>query len=68
MTLKALRVNAGLTQGALADKAGLSWSVISAAEGGRPVRATTAKALADALSKVYERDIKPTDLEGLNIQ
>ena len=61
-------MNLGMTQTALADKAGLSWSVIKQAEEGKPVRATTAKALADVLSKEYGREIKPSDLEGLNVQ
>jgi transcriptional regulator with XRE-family HTH domain len=68
MTLKALRVNLGWTQAVMADKAGLSHSVIRQAEDNKPIRATTAKALADVLSKEYGREIKPTDLEGLNIQ
>lgn len=68
MKLKEYRINLGWTLNVLADRAGVSWSVIKQAEEGRPVRATTAKALADVLSKAYERDIKASDLEGLNVQ
>jgi DNA-binding XRE family transcriptional regulator len=68
MTLKEYRVNLGWTQNTLADKAGLNWSVVRQAEDGKPIRATSAKALADALSREYGREIKPTDLEGLNVQ
>ena len=68
MTLKEYRVNLGGTQNVLADKAGLNWSVVRQAEDGKPIRATSAKAFADALSKALGIDIKPSGLEGSNVQ
>ena len=40
----------------------------SAAERGDLIRADTAKALADALSRAYGKEITPLDIEGLNIR
>ncbi len=68
MTLKELRINLGWTQSALADKAGVGQTAIRHAEDGKPVRATTAKAITEVLSKEYDREIKPSELEGLNVQ
>jgi DNA-binding XRE family transcriptional regulator len=68
MTLKEMRINLGWTQEALAEKAGLNWSVVRQAETGKPIRATSAKALADVLSTAYGTPIRPTDLEKLNVQ
>jgi predicted transcriptional regulator len=68
MMLKEYRINLGWTVTDLSEKAGVSWLVVRNAEVGKPIRATTAKAIADALSKAYGREIKPSDLEGLNVQ
>jgi len=67
MTLRELRVNAGWSQNKLAKEAGISPSIVKRAEGGAPVQARTAKALADALSRAYGREILPTDIAGLRI-
>lgn len=67
MMLKDYRVNLGWTWVEFAKQAGLATVVVRRAERGSPVKATSAKKMADALSKAYEREIKPTDIEGLNI-
>jgi transcriptional regulator with XRE-family HTH domain len=67
MTLRELRVNLGWSQNHLAKEAGLSPSIVKRAEDGLPLQARTAKALADALSKGYGREIQPIDIAGLNI-
>jgi transcriptional regulator with XRE-family HTH domain len=68
MTLREYRVNElGWSVSKLASEAGVSRQVISSAEKGGGVHAETAKALAGALSRGLKRDIKPLDIEGLNI-
>jgi transcriptional regulator with XRE-family HTH domain len=66
-TLRDLRVNLGWTINKLAEEAGVSRQAASRAEQGIPVYADTAKALTDALSRAYGRDIRPTDVKNLNI-
>lgn len=66
-TLREYRVNLGWSQNELAREARISASIIKRAEDGDPIQARTAKAIADALSKAYGREIKPTEIEGLNI-
>ena len=67
MTLREYRINLGWSQRELAIAAGVSPSIVKRAEDGLPVQARTAKALADALSKAYQREIRPIDIAGLNI-
>jgi transcriptional regulator with XRE-family HTH domain len=67
MTLREYRVNLGWSQNQLAKEAGISPSIVKRAEDGAPVQARTAKALADALSRGYGREITPTDITGLKI-
>jgi len=67
MTLRELRVNLGWSQHKLAIEAGISASIVKRAEDGAPVQARTAKALADALSRAYGREILPIDIAGLQI-
>lgn len=67
MTLREYRVNLGWSQHQLAKEAGISPSIVKRAEDGAPVQARTAKALADALSRAYGREIKPTDITGLQV-
>jgi len=68
MTLREYRVNElGWSVSRLASEAGLSRQVITNAEKGRAVYADSAKAIAVALSRGLKRDIKPLDIEGLNI-
>jgi transcriptional regulator with XRE-family HTH domain len=66
-TLREMRLDLGWTVSKLADEAGVTRQVISNAEKGDPIRADTAKAIADALSKAYGREIKSYQIDGLNI-
>ena len=66
-SLREFRINLGWSQYELAKEAGISPSIVKRAEDGAPVQAKTAKALADALSKAYGREIRPVDITGLNI-
>ena len=66
-TLREYRVNLGWTQHELANRAGIHPTLIKRAEDGERIQPKTAKAIADALSKAYGREIKPTEIEGLNI-
>lgn len=67
MTLREYRVNLGWSQRELAIEAGIAPSIVKRAEDGLPIHARTAKALADALSKAYGREIRPIDITGLQI-
>jgi transcriptional regulator with XRE-family HTH domain len=66
-TLKQLRVSLGWTVTRLAEESNLARQSVASAEKGGTVQATTAKALADALSKGYGREIMVWQIEGLNI-
>ncbi|TMC25458.1 MAG: helix-turn-helix transcriptional regulator [Chloroflexi bacterium] len=66
-TLRHYRINLGWSIYRLAHEAGISRPAVANAENGQPIKAETAKAIADALSRAYGQDIKPTDIEGLNI-
>jgi len=66
-TLRDYRINLGWSIYRLASEAGISRQAAANAEGGQPIKAETAKAIADALSRAYGQAIKPTDIEGLNI-
>jgi transcriptional regulator with XRE-family HTH domain len=65
--LRHYRINLGWSIYRLAHEAGISRPAVANAENGQPIKAETAKAIADALSRAYGQDIKPTDIEGLNI-
>lgn len=67
MTLKEYRVRLGWSINRLAREAGVVRESAANAEEGRPIRAETAKALADALSKGYGQKVDVLDIEGLNI-
>ncbi len=66
-TLRDYRVNLGWSIYRLAHEAGISRPAAANAESGQPIKAETAKAIADALSRAYEQTIRPTDIEGLHI-
>ncbi len=66
-TLRHYRINLGWSIYRLAHEAGISRPAAANAENGQPIKAETAKAIADALSRAYGQDIKPTDIEGLHI-
>ena len=67
-TLKELRVNLGWSQKMLSEKSGVDTGTLSRVERGAKVGAVKAKAIADALSSAYGREIKPFDIEGLNVE
>jgi len=66
-TLRELRINLGWSIKKLAEQAGITRQSAGSAEKGLPIRPDTAKSIADALSEGYGREIKPLDIEGLNI-
>lgn len=66
-TLREYRIELGWTQNKLAQEAGITRPTAASAEEGKPIQATTAKAIATALSRGYRRDIKVLEIEGLNI-
>ena len=67
LTIKQYRSNAGWSIAKLAQEAKISFQAASNAEEGKPVRAATAKAIADALSRQTGEVVKVVDIEGLNI-
>ncbi len=67
-TLRTLRVNIGWTQKDLAEAANVSEFVTSQAEKGKKISVKAAKAIADALGAKYGREIKPLDIDGLNVR
>jgi transcriptional regulator with XRE-family HTH domain len=67
LTLRQYRIDLGWSINKLAEEAGITRQATASAESGLPIRAVTAKALADALSKAYGREIKPSDIQGLNV-
>ena len=67
MTLREYRIELGWSINRLAQEAGLSRPTVADAEAGQPIQADTAKKLADALSKGFNRQIMVRDIQGLNI-
>lgn len=67
MTLREYRIELGWSINRLAQEAGVARQTAADAESGQPIKAETAKALADTLSKAYGREIKVLDIQGLNI-
>ena len=66
-TLRDYRVDLGWSINKLASEAGISRQAAANAENGVPVKAETVKAITDALSKAYGREIRPSEIEGVNI-
>ena len=66
--LRQYRLDLGWNISRLADEAKLTRQSIAAAERGSLIQADTAKAIADALSRAYGREIKSWEIEGLNIR
>ena len=66
-TLRQYRIDLGWSLRRLAQESGLSHPVAKRAEDGEPIQANTAKALADALGRALGREIKPSEIEELNI-
>ena len=67
MTLREYRIELGWSINRLAQEAGLSRPTVAVAEAGQPIKAETAKALADALSRGYGRQIMVRDIQGLTV-
>ena len=67
-TLRQYRLDLGWTISKLAEEAGITRQSVSTAERGGMIQADTAKAIADALSRAYGREIKSWEIEGLNIR
>ncbi len=67
MTLKNLRVEAGMTINRLSQEAGVTPQSVKRAEQGELISPATAKSIAEALSRLLGRKIRPGDIEGLNI-
>jgi DNA-binding XRE family transcriptional regulator len=51
----------------LATEAGITKQAVKNAESGNEIFPSTAKSIADALSRGYGRDIKVSDIEGLKV-
>ena len=66
-TLKQLRVGLGWTIARMVKETGLARQTIGEAEKKGAVRADSAKAIADALSRGYGKEIQPWDIEGLTV-
>lgn len=67
MTLREYRIQVGWSINRLAQEAGIARQTAADAETGQPIKAETAKALADALSKAYGKEISVLDIQGLNV-
>jgi transcriptional regulator with XRE-family HTH domain len=67
-TLRQYRLDLGWTISKLAEESGITRQSVSTAERGGMIQADTAKAIADALSRAYGREIKSWEIEGLNIR
>jgi hypothetical protein len=66
-TLREYRIRLGWSINKLAQEAAIVRQAAANAEAGQPIRADTAKALADALSRGYGREIDVLEIQGLNI-
>ncbi len=67
MTLREYRIELGWSINRLAQEAGITRQSAANAEDGNPIKAETAKAIANALSKAYGKEIMVRDIQGLNI-
>ncbi len=67
MTLREYRIELGWSINKLAQEAKITRQSAANAEDGQPIKAETAKAIADTLSKAYGREIRVFDIQGLNI-
>ena len=67
MTLKEYRIRVGWSVNKLAQEARLARQTVADAEAGQPIRAESAKAIADALSRAYGYEISVLDIIGLNV-
>lgn len=67
MNLREYRIELGWSINKLAQEAKITRQSAANAEDGQPIKAETAKAIADTLGKAYGREIKVMDIQGLNI-
>ena len=65
--MRKYRIDSGWSINRLAQETGLSHQNIKRTEDGEPIQASTAKVIADALSRAYGYEVKPSEIEGLNI-
>lgn len=66
--MKQLRIDLGWTQRMLAKEAGLDPTIVSRAERGTNISAPSAKKIVDAFSKAYGKEMKISEIEGLNVE
>ena len=67
MKLREYRIELGWSINKLAEEAKITRQSAANAENGQPIKAETAKAIADTLSKAYGREIRVMDIHGLNV-
>jgi len=67
MNLREYRIELGWSTNKLAEEAKITRQSAANAENGQPIKAETAKAIADTLSKAYGREIRVMDIQGLNV-
>lgn len=67
LALKTYRADLGWSLTRLSKEAGVARGAVKNAEMGYAIRADTAKAIADALSRGMGIEIKVSNIEGLNI-
>ena len=67
MKLREYRIELGWSINKLAEEAKITRQSAANAENGQPIKAETAKAIADTLSKAYGREIRVMDIQGLNV-
>ena len=67
MNLREYRIELGWSINRLAEEAKITRQSAANAENGQPIKAETAKAIADTLSKAYGREIRVMDIQGLNV-
>jgi len=67
MNLRDYRIELGWSINKLAQEAGITRKSAANAEDGQPIKAETAKAIADTLSRAYGREIMVRDIQGLNV-
>ena len=67
MNLREYRIELGWSINKLAQEAKITRQSAANAEDGQPIKAETAKAIAETLSKAYGREIKIMDIQGLNV-
>lgn len=67
MNLREYRIELGWSINKLGEEAKITRQSAANAENGQPIKAETAKAIADTLSKAYGREIRVMDIQGLNV-